>query len=76
MTWLKNSTPSKVSRMSKALETKFRKKKNAKASEVVNKSATPNSWPLGQLLEEKVLTGQVFQAELSSSKSKLTQLMA
>ena len=76
MTWLKNSTTSKVSSMSKALETKFRKKKNAKASEVVNKSATPNSWPLGQLLEEKVLTGQVFQAELSSSKSKLTQLMA
>ena len=64
--------------MSKALEThdKVQKEENAKASEVENKSSTPNSWPLGQLLEEKVLRGQVqVQAEQPSRKSKTTQLM-
>ena len=74
MIWLKNSTTSKVSRMSKSLETKFRKKNLQKTPEVENKSSTPTRWPLGQLLEEKVLRGQV-QAQAELSNSPKTQLM-
>ena len=53
MTWLKNSTTSKVSRMSKALVTKFRKKKYAKASKLWTNPQPPTAGPSVSYLKKR-----------------------